>query len=122
VLPFKGESRLRDVVKIRRVERPDVGLDALVLLVAGLAIAGDVAVDAPFGRDPLGNRYMAGQAAGGLDRLPIGMALRAVGLSFEGAVGPGKRTGRRELRLDLLPGRADQGESKQAAEAGGQGQ
>ena len=122
VLPFEGKARLRGVIEFRRVERPDVGLDSLMLLVAGFAIPGDLAMNSFFRGHPVGNVLMAGQAAGGLDPLPGRMAFRAIQLAFERAVRPGKRTGGSELRLGLLAGRPDQGEHEKAAEAGGEGQ
>lgn len=113
VPPFKSKSRLLGVVEVRQIERSDVGVDALMLLVAGFAIPGDLAVDAFFGGDPLGDRLMTGQAAGGLDLFPVRMAFPAVRFALQGAVRLGKRTGSGARRLSLLAGQGQQGDQNQ---------
>jgi hypothetical protein len=82
VLSFEGKAGLGSVVKVFRVEWPDIDVDALVLLVAGLAIARDLAVDSLFCGDPSGDRLMASQAAFGADLVTIGVALPAVRLAL----------------------------------------
>jgi hypothetical protein len=119
---FKGEPGLRGMVEIRRVERPDVDVDALVLLVAGFAITGDLAMDALFRGDPVGNRPVAGQTARRLDSFPVDVAFPAVRLALECAVRPGQLSGRGELSLTAMDRRTEQGDEEQAAEAGDKGQ
>jgi hypothetical protein len=92
------------MVEIRRVERPDVGVDTLMLLVAGFAIPADLAVDSLFGGDSFGDRLMAGQAVAGFDFFSVRMAFRAIRITLERAMRLGKRTGRDEFGLSLLAG------------------
>jgi len=82
VLSFESEPGLRGMVEVFRVERPDINVGALMLLVAGLAIPGDFAMDAFFGGDPVGDRLVAGQAAAGIDLFAGGVAFPAVCLAF----------------------------------------
>jgi len=83
VPPFEGKPGLGGVVEILRVERPDIGVGALMLLVARFTIARDFAVNPFFGTDPVGHRLMAGQAAAGVNLLALGVALPAVGFAFQ---------------------------------------
>jgi hypothetical protein len=82
VLSLKGKPGLRGVIKVLRVERPDIDVGALMLLVAGLAISHDFAMNTFFGGDPVGDRLVAGQAAAGVDLLAVGMAFPAVRFAF----------------------------------------
>lgn len=82
VLALENKPGLRGVIKVLRVERPDIDIGALMLLVAGLAIPGDFAMNTFFGGDPVGDRLVAGQAAFGFDLLTVGMAFPAVRLAF----------------------------------------
>ena len=119
VLSFEGKAGLGSVVKVFRVEWPDIDVDALVLLVAGLAIARDLAVDSLFCGEPFSDRLMASQAAFGVDLLTLGMALPAVRLALQGVMRFGERTGSDELGLGILAGEAQEGYQKHAAEASG---
>jgi len=78
VLSLKGKPGLRRMIKVFRVERPDIDIGALMLLVAGLAIPGDFAMNTFFGGDPAGDRLVAGQAAVGVDLFAVGMAFPAI--------------------------------------------
>ena len=103
VLAFKGKTGLDRVVKILRVERPDVDVGALMLLVAGLAIPGDFAVDSLFRGDPFGHRPVTRQAAAGVDLLRVHMAFPAVRLALQRAVCLGQWAGRLRPSLRILP-------------------
>jgi len=122
VLPLKGKPSLRAVIKPFRVERPDIDIGALMLLVAGFAIPGDLAMEAFLGCNPVGNRLVAGQAAGGFDFLPVGVAFPAVRFALQRAVRLGKWTGGRELSLRILAGEGEKGNQEQAADAGRKGE
>jgi len=106
VLAFEGKPGLGGVIKVLRVERPDIGVDALVFLVAGLAIPRDFAVNPFFAGDSFGDRLMAGQAAFGVDLVTLGMAFPAVRLALQRAVCLGEKTGSGELDLGILAGRS----------------
>jgi hypothetical protein len=113
MLPLKGKTGLCSVIKIARVKRPDIGLGALMLLVAGLAISGDFAVNTSPGGNSFGHRLMAGQAAAGLDLLAVGVALDAIRLARQRAVRLRERTGSGELGLRTLSREGEKGDHKQ---------
>lgn len=93
VLFLEGEPSLLAMIEGLGVEGPDVGVAALVLDVANLAVARDLAVDPPFRGDAGGDRRVAGEAALGDDSIVLTVALLAVGGAPEGRVRPRERTG-----------------------------
>jgi hypothetical protein len=119
VFSFKSKPGLDGVIKILRVERPDIDIDALMFLVAGFTIPRDLAVNPFFGGDTFGDRLMASEAAPGVDLVSLGVALSAVRLALQRTVRLGQRTWSGTLGLRILAGGAQKGQQKQAAEAGG---
>jgi hypothetical protein len=109
VLSFKGKPGLFGMVKVLRVERPDIGVDALMFLVAGLAIPRDFSMNPFFDGDPFGDRLMTSQAAFGINLFSLGMALLAVRFALKGAVRLGERTRSGGLGLGILAGKSKKG-------------
>ena len=122
VLSLENKPGLRGMIKVFRVERPDIEVGALMLLVAGFAIPDDLAMDAFIGCDPVGNRLVASQTTGGFDFLPVGVAFPAVRFSCQRAVRLRERAGSGELGLRLLAGEGEKGNQEQAADAGRKGE
>lgn len=104
VLSPEGKPRLCGMVKVFRVEGPDIEVNTLMLLVTGFAVALDLAVHPLFGGDSLGNRLMTSQTAGCVNLLSLSMTLPAVRFALQGAVRLGKKTGRGKLCLRILAG------------------
>jgi hypothetical protein len=120
MIPQEGKTRLFFMVEIGGVERADIHVCALVLLVTDLAIAADLTMDALLGGDPVGDRPMTGEAARGIDRLSIGVAFPAVRGVLERRVGSGQWTGSRLLSLGCLPKEGDNDRQERNTEAQGQ--
>jgi len=110
VLSLENKPGLRGVIEIFQVERPDFDIGAQMLLVAGLAIPGDLSMNTLFSGDPVGDRLVAGQAAVGVNLLAVGMAFPAIRFAFQRAVRLGKRPGSGELGLRLLAGEGEKGD------------
>ena len=102
----------RAVVEILDIQRPDIDVDAAVLLVAGLAISADLAVDALFCRDLFGNDLMAGQAFSWAYGLALSMTLLAVSRALKRAVRFGERTWLGGLRLLASSGKRNEGKNR----------
>lgn len=105
VTPLERKPGFRRMIKILGVEGTEINVDALMFLMAGLAVAADVSVDAFFRGDPRGDRLMAGEAAPRIDLSSRLVAFLAVGRALERAVSFGKRAGRLGELLLLAPGR-----------------
>ena len=86
VLSLEREAGFGAVVEVFGVERPEVGIDALMLDVTNLAVARDLAVDAFFRGDAGGDRTMAGEALLGNDGVVLSMAFPAVRGALESGV------------------------------------
>jgi hypothetical protein len=122
VFSLEGKPGLSGMLETFQVERPDIDIGALMLLVAGLAIPGDLAMNTFLGGDSVGDRLMAGQAAVGVDLLAVGVAFPAIRFSLQRTVRLGERTGSRKLSLRILPGEGEKGDQKQAADPGRKGE
>ena len=110
VTPQQSEACLFGMVEVGRVERPDIHIGALMVLVTDLAISADLAMDAFLGGDPVGDRPVAGETSLGVDRLPVGMAFPAVRFPLERRVSLGERPGSGPLCLGFLGGEGDDGD------------
>ena len=94
VQTIERKTGLCHVVELFGCKRTDIAIDTSVFHVAGHAVVGHVAMHAAPRRDPLRNRFVAGQASFSGDlapRLVTGGALRQ---TFQLGVGFGERSGR----------------------------
>ena len=110
---LEGKSSFRAMVESLDIQRPDIGVDAAVFLVAGLAISADLAVNTLFCRDLSGNGSMAGQAFIRAYVFVLGMALLAVRLALKRAVRFGERTWRGALSLPASSGKGNKSKNNE---------
>ena len=97
VAAVQREPGFGRVVEGAWLERPQLGVDAGVLDVAGGAVSRDVPVNALLRPDPVPDRLVAGEAQVGRDLAAGLMALLAVVGAFERCVGARERAGGEQL-------------------------
>jgi hypothetical protein len=94
MLSLERKPGFSGVVEILWVEGAEIDVNALMFLVAGLAVAADIAVDALLRLDPRSNRLVARQATLWIDLGSPLVAFQTIRRAFEGAVSFGKRARR----------------------------
>ena len=92
VQSVEGEAGLGSVVERARVEGPQIRIDAGVLDVARDAAARRITVHPAPRANPLRDRLVALQAAGGCDLPSRLVTLLTVGRALQGSVRPRERT------------------------------
>jgi hypothetical protein len=93
----QGEASLPSVIEIRRIERPDVGIDAAVLHVAVGAGSAHGPVHASLCTYPVSDGLVTRQAEVRCDLLVRSMATPALAGPVKRCVGLRKETGRHHL-------------------------